>query len=278
MLAGIAMVMRQSSTGMNVQGKDKLLLCSIHDVSPRFECEIDQLVALFEQNLGNRRFAMLVVPNHWGDAPILARSPFAAKLRRWSESGIEMFLHGWFHKDEAKHAGASGIKARYMTAGEGEFLGLSRNVATDRMVEGRKLLEDITGRSVAGFIAPAWLYGTGAKEALQQSEFALAEDHFKVWQPSSGGVLARGPVITWASRSKARIASSLAFAAVARLALQPLPNLRIATHPGDTTEPAIMHSVQKTLLAFRKNRRVENYSCLLEQNMRQQLLVPSENR
>ena len=47
----------------------KLLLASIHDVSPRFESEIDRLADRFETLLGAPRFAMLVVP-----PPIPARS------------------------------------------------------------------------------------------------------------------------------------------------------------------------------------------------------------
>ena len=132
-----------------------------------------------------------------------------------------MFVHGWFHKDLATHEGLGArLKAQHMTAGEGEFLGLDQATALDRMRRGRALIEDVTGCKVAGFIAPAWLYGEGAKAALAEAGFALAEDHWKVWQPVSGRVLVRGPVLTWASRSHARIASSL-FAARAPVADQP---------------------------------------------------------
>src|SRR5690348_16649108 len=104
----------------------RLLLASIHDVSPRFESEVDALLDLLAPAVGNR-LAMLVVPNHWGDAPIVPRSAFAARLRRWADDGIEMFLHGYFHRDQQRHGGAADrFRARVMTAGEGEFLGLSR--------------------------------------------------------------------------------------------------------------------------------------------------------
>ena len=104
----------------------RLLLASIHDVSPRFESEVDRLVHLLQPHVGNR-VAMLVVPNHWGDAPLIAGSGFASKLRAWADAGVEMFLHGYFHHDEARHAGRwNQFRARFMTAGEGEFLGLSK--------------------------------------------------------------------------------------------------------------------------------------------------------
>ena len=231
----------------------QLLLASIHDVGPGFEGEVDALAELLGGQLGGSHFAMLVVPDHWGENPLLPRTPFARRLRGWAEQGVEMFVHGWYHKDMARH----------MTAGEGEFLGLDREEAARRMTAGRKLVEDVTGKETAGFVAPAWLYGEGALAALRSSQFALAEDHLRVWRPQSGETLARGPVITWASRSPMRMASSLAFAALARTALQPLDVVRVATHPGDTSKAAILASIAHTLEKLLRHRRAGRYAELL---------------
>jgi hypothetical protein len=243
--------------------RHSMLLASIHDVGPRFETEVDLLVDRLEAHVGPGRFAMLVVPDHWGEAP-LARAPaFAAKLRRWADAGVEMFLHGWSHRDDSAHADRTAAwKARHMTAGEGEFLGLDQAEATRRLRAGRAVVEDAIGRMVAGFIAPAWLYGPGARAAVAAEGLPIAEDHMRVWEPASGDVLVRGPVITWASRSRARIASSLAFAALARRALQPLRAVRVAVHPGDAHVPALLRSIDATLAAF-KGRHAAHYSDLL---------------
>jgi predicted deacetylase len=238
-----------------------MLLASIHDVGPRFESEVDRLVDRLETHVGQGRFAMLVVPDHWGEAPLADAPAFAAKLRRWADSGVEMFLHGWSHRDDSTHGGATAWKARHMTAGEGEFLGLDRAEATRRLRAGRAVVEDAIGRPVAGFIAPAWLYGPGARAAIAAEGFALAEDHMRVWDPANGAVLARGPVITWASRSRGRIASSIAFAAVARIALQPLRTVRIAVHPGDAHIPVLLRSIDATFAAF-SGRTVAHYADL----------------
>jgi len=239
------------------------LLASIHDVGPAFEGAVDRLTALLAERLGGPRFAMLVVPDHWGANPLQAGSAFARRLRDWADSGIEMFVHGWYHRDDCEHRGSAGFKARHMTASEGEFLGLSQAEAARRMAEGRALIEDIIGKSVAGFVAPAWLYGDGAQAALRESGFALAEDHMKIWSPRTGEVLARGPVITWASRSRARTASSLVFASLARLALQPLHTVRIAVHPGDVTKPELLDSIERTLAAFTRRRQPGRYGDLI---------------
>lgn len=240
------------------------LLVSIHDVGPRSEGAVDRLCDLIEPHTGSARYAMLVVPDHWHEAPIIPGSPFATRLRRWSEAGVEMFVHGWYHIDESIHkSGVARWRARQMTAGEGEFLGLDKATARDRMARGRDLIQGIIGTRVAGFIAPAWLYGPGARAALAESDFALAEDHFRVWRPSDGAILARSPVITWASRSAMRRASSLAVAMAARALLPPHHGMRLAVHPGDTTRPELLESINATLAALSRRAPVGRYADLL---------------
>jgi predicted deacetylase len=240
---------------------ERLLLASIHDVSPRFESEVDELIALLSPHVGNR-VALLVVPNHWGDAPIVGGSPFAGRLRSWAEAGSEIFLHGFYHRDDTIHPAKSArMKSRVMTAGEGEFLGLSRHEASARLSEGRKVIEDVIGRAVDGFVAPAWLYGPGALEALQAEQFQLAEDHFRVWSPARGKKLASGPVITWASRTPMRLASSLVAAKALRHA--PIRVLRVGVHPPDVRHHRLLQSIEFTLRHATRTRRAGRYSDLL---------------
>jgi uncharacterized protein len=240
----------------------RLILASIHDVSPRFESEVDMLTERLRPHVGNR-LAMLVVPNHWGEAPIVPRSPFAARLRGWADAGVEMFLHGFYHRGESRcDRRRDQLRARLLTAGEGEFLALGRADAAARIETGTKLLEDIIGRPIAGFVAPAWLYGPGALEALGDAKMPIAEDHLRVWSPANGKVLARGPVITWASRTRLRLASSQAAAAVLRRA--PIRALRVGVHPPDVRHPELVRSIDETLRIAGRGRTPSSYSKLLE--------------
>lgn len=245
--------------------RDRLLLASIHDVAPPFEREIDQLVDEVGAAVGSR-MAMLVVPNFGGDHPLGASAHFRTKLRRWAESGIEMILHGMTHKDQARHAGLDRLRGRYMTANEGEFLGLPEAIAVQRIRDGRTLVEDVTGVPVEGFIAPAWLYGEGARRAIERCGMKFAEDHWQVWSPARGNaVLARGPVITWASRSRARRNLSLAAAAALRT-VQPQRVVRIGVHPGDAHWPVLRKSIRRTLRQASVNRRPGTYLELFAEN------------
>jgi predicted deacetylase len=257
-LIGLANGHPRAQTRPSMCQTDRLLLASIHDVSPRFEREVDGLVEMLRTHVGSK-MALLVVPNHWGDAPIVQGSGFARRLRALASEGMEVLLHGYFHRDDASHAaGTARLRARYMTAGEGEFLGLSQADASVRIREGRSLIEDIIGRPIDGFVAPAWLYGPAALQALADLGVRLAEDHFRVWSPATGRKLAGGPVITWASRNKARLASSLLAAAALRHV--PLKTLRVGVHPPDIRHPRLVRSIKKTLSVGVQTHRPARYS------------------
>ncbi len=83
----------------------------------------------------------------------------------------------------------------------------------------------------------------------------------RVWSPATGSELARGPVITWASRTKLRLASSLLAAAALRRA--PLKVLRIGVHPPDIRHPSLVGSIDKTFRIAAAARRAGRYSDLL---------------
>jgi hypothetical protein len=237
------------------------LLLSIHDVGPMTLDATERWRARLARHVAPSRIALLVVPDHWGRAAIADDPGFARRLRGWADEGAEIFVHGWLHRDDSAHESARArFKARRMTAGEGEFLGLDGAESLRRMRAGKALIEDITGRPAAGFIAPAWLYGPPALEALAQAGFARAEDHWRVWNPLTRTTLCRGPVITWASRSRARIAASLAAARVLRAALARQSVVRIAVHPGDLAVPAIVDSVGRTLAQLSVTHRAAAYA------------------
>ncbi|WP_249341038.1 MULTISPECIES: polysaccharide deacetylase family protein [unclassified Sphingomonas] len=239
------------------------LLASIHDVSPRHEPAIDRLLEELA-SVGVARPAMLVVPDFWREAEIRPGSPFAARLRRWADDGIEMFLHGYSHRDETEHdSWQDRVKASRMTAGEGEFLGLDAGEAERRIHAGRTLIEDIIGRPIAGFIAPAWLYGNGAHAAMKTLGIPLAEDHMRVWAPETGRIFVNSPVITWATRTRARMLSSLAVASVARVI--PLPRIvRVGVHPGDVTVPATLSSIRRTVAKIARSHLPSHYRDMVE--------------
>ena len=114
---------------------------------------------------------------------------------------------------------------------------------------------------MAGFIAPAWLYGDGAMEAMKVAGIPLAEDHFRVWSPTEGRRLATGPVVTWASRTRARLSSSIIAAPIVRSL--PMKVLRVGVHPPDIRHAALVRSIRKTFRSASTNRRPASYAELV---------------
>jgi len=242
----------------------KKLLASIHDVTPYHEARIDPIAAMLDEEVGPGKYALLVVPEFHGLAKLQSGSLFATRIRNWAEQGCDIFLHGYYHQDKSTGIDADeNWKARHLTAGEGEFLSISESEANRLIGDGRKMVEDIIGRKVDGFIAPAWLYGEGALSALAGHDFPMIENHFKVWDPKSEAQYARGPVISYATRTKMRLASSLLFSRVATLALGGMENVRIALHPHDVDSDAIFSEARRAIRSFRRSHVPESYKSLL---------------
>jgi uncharacterized protein len=94
--------------------------------------------------------------------------------------------------------------------------------------------------------------------------FPLAEDHFKVWEPETGNVLTRGPVITYASRTPTRLLSSLVWSRLAGVVMKPSPVIRVGVHPHDWDAPELVSEITRTIRHFARSHVPSHYSDLGE--------------
>jgi predicted deacetylase len=240
------------------------LLVSIHDVTPRHGERLRRIADLLAKYGLGGRYAALVVPNFWREWPLADHPDFVAWLRGQVEEGVEPVLHGYYHRDEQPQRSAwDRLRGRALTAGEGEFLSLPYEVARARIVAGRRLVEDLVGASVTGFVAPAWLYGQATRDALRDLAFAHAEDHWQVWSPSTGRRLVGGPVVAYASRDRLRVAGSLLWSRASGPLLRRLPVLRLAIHPHDLDVPALEKELERRLAGLMQERTPILYSDLV---------------
>lgn len=239
---------------------DRKLLVSVHDATPR---HFDRLRAIDEwlARRGVDSYSMLVVPNFWYEWPLASHPGFAGWLRDRASAGVEMMLHGYYHKDDRPSSGP--LRARVTTAGEGEFSSLPRDEAEERIARGRAELEAALDRPVDLFVAPAWLYSAGTHDALAALGFRIAEDQLRVWSPSERRTLARGPVVSYASRSLGRVISSIAWSRVATIALAPQPLVRFAVHPHDLDSPALTRELDRALAILCERRTLTRYADLV---------------
>jgi predicted deacetylase len=207
---------------------------SIHDVSPVWAAEVRAALAMC--HAVGARPALLVVPNFHGRGPLLEDGPFCAELRALQAGGHEVYLHGFYHRSGERHDGRAGSRLawlfaqRVVSGGEAEMSDVTADEGAERIDEGERVLAQ-AGLRVDGFVAPAWSMPSWLLPRLGARGYRFTEDHLRVYDPAAGRSRA-SVVLNWASRSPARLASTVAWCRAAAHARALVP-ARIAIHPGD---------------------------------------------
>jgi predicted deacetylase len=225
---------------------------SIHDVSPAWSREFEAALALC--HAARVRPALLVVPDFHGRAPLLGDARFVERLRALQADGHEVYLHGYYHRSAAAPEGSARIgraqKARWLFAqrlasgGEAEMVGIPPEEGARRLDEGLRVLQ-AAGLRVDGYVAPAWSMPRWLLPLLAARGIGYTEDHLRAYDPTTGRTCA-SLVINWASRSPARLLSTVAFCRAAGV-LRPYVPARIAIHPGDMLHLLLRREVERTL-------------------------------
>ncbi len=233
------------------------LLVSVHDVTPAHERSLDVLYRLLDE-LGVRRYALLVVPNWHGAWPLAEFAAFTAGLRHRAAAGAEIVLHGLRH-DEVGQRRTLAHRARTFgrTDREGEFASLGAPEAAARLAQGLATLRT-AGLEPIGFVPPAWLARPELEPVVRGAGLAFTEDTRAVTALAHGQRIP-APATCWSTRRAWRRAGSVAVAA-ARLRLeQAQPLVRIAFHPPDAQWPRVLTSCRRTLEALLERRTVITY-------------------
>ena len=229
---------------------------SIHDVSPAWEREVD--VALEMAHAAGVRPALLVVPDFHGRAPLAEHPRFIERLRALEADGHEIYLHGYYHRSrtwddpgtrDSRERGAAArlrhlFAQKVVSASEAEFSDVSREEAIARLDAGERVLRD-AGLTIAGFVAPAWSMPSWVLELLGERGYRFTEDHVRIHDPA-GRRSRPSVVLNYASRTPARLLSSVAWCRLARPARRVLP-ARIAIHPADMRYALLRSEVESVL-------------------------------
>ena len=237
------------------------LLVAIHDVTPAHERSLDVLYRLLD-DLGVRRYALLVVPDWHGAWPLARFGAFTTGLRERAAAGAEIVLHGWRH-DEIGQPRSLAHRARTFgrTDREGEFASLTPAEATARIARGRDTLR-AAGLEPLGFIPPAWLPGPELPRVVAEAGLAFTEDSRGMVALPSGRRI-RAPATCWSTRRAWRAVGSVVVAAVRLRVERARPLVRVALHPPDADSPAVLASCRRTLGALLEQREAIDYRELL---------------
>lgn len=218
---------------------------SIHDVSPRFSAEVEHALLLCRARGVNP--ALLVVPNHHGDAPLDAAPEFVRRLLEFERAGSQILLHGLYHvSDRAARTSQFGqfLRQGIASAGEAEFGELSLEEASERLDRGLDMFARL-GLPAHGFVPPAWILPRRLLPALASRNIRYTESHFDVVDPVSGRRRASA-VMNFATRTRTRLLTSVTYVRAARLLRRRLP-LRIAIHPADLRSPLALRETVRLL-------------------------------
>lgn len=222
---------------------------SIHDVSPAWSDEVEAALALCAA-FGTRP-ALLVVPNFHARSPLLGDGRFCERLRGLQSKGHEIFLHGFFHESQERYDRArvkgrlAWLFAQYVASrGEAEMNDVSTERGRALVAEGENVLRE-AGLRVDGYVAPAWLMPDWLLPLLSTRGCRFTEDHLRVYDPwarrSRASVL-----LNWASRSPARLLSTVAWCRGARALRRVMP-ARVAIHPADMRVSILRREIESCL-------------------------------
>jgi predicted deacetylase len=207
---------------------------SIHDVCPAWADEVERALSLCAT--AEVRAALLVVPNFHGEASLLDDRRLCERLRTLQDAGHEIFLHGFFHQSSGHPPPPGRARLRWYAAqrlvsrSEAELLDVSADEGHARVLDGERVLRD-AGLRVDGYVAPAWSMPEWLLPFLASRGCRFTEDHRRIYDPA-GNRRRPSILLNWASRSPARLLSTVAWCRVARHGRAVLPT-RIAIHPAD---------------------------------------------
>lgn len=232
----------QKKLVMNGDDKKRALVVSIHDVSPQTQVRTEEMLGDLAR-IGVGRVSLLVIPDHHGRGRISEDDGFPGWLREKCASGHEAVLHGYHHLRAARENDGAWkrVVTQCYTAGEGEFFDLRMGVARELLDRGLAELE-ACGVKPRGFIAPAWLLGEEAEQAVREEGFEYTTRIGTVTDFSNGQEFASRSLV-WSVRARWRRVCSVAWnaALVRREGGNAL--MRIGLHPPDWDHAAIREQI-----------------------------------
>lgn len=224
------------------------LCVSIHDVAP---CTWPQCAQLLQAiaAVAPIPLTLLVVPNYHHQ-PVVDAIHFDRVLDTRLACGDELALHGFTHLDEgppARNWWQKFVRTVY-TTGEGEFSAIDVAEAQRRIELGLTWFAQ-RHWAVEGFVAPAWLMGAGAWQALAAyhfrytttvRDFYLLPEQRALHSPSLV-YAARNGYGRWLSAQRNALLSQTLVSRRVR------PLVRLGLHPADAAYPYLIRDFQRLL-------------------------------
>ncbi|HEX8313261.1 MAG TPA: polysaccharide deacetylase family protein [Chthoniobacteraceae bacterium] len=222
------------------------LVISLHDVSPHTQRDSAEILARLS-HLGVVVRSLLIIPDHHRRGHFLQDDAFCRWLQERAAAGDEIVMHGYYHQRARRTAESLTAKltTRVYTADEGEFFDIGRDSARDLVHRSREEFRTL-GLNPTGFIAPAWLLGEEAEQALRELGCRYTT-RLRSVDNLQHGRTHRSQSLVWSVRSGWRRQTSLLWNATLFRALAGNPLLRISIHPVDLHHGAIWSQIERLI-------------------------------
>jgi len=197
------------------------------------------------------------VPITWLAVPRYHHAAPTDRLEHWlgerSRAGDELALHGWTHLDDGTPRGlVDRVRRDVYTRREGEFWALDTDEAARRLAAGCAWF-DANGWPLAGFVAPAWLLGRAAWQAVRMQPFQYTATLRHLHLLPEGRRLTSQSIV-YSTSSTWRRASSVGWARIVAVQVRSNPLLRLELHPRDADHAGVRRSWQRILAATLRER------------------------
>ena len=239
------------------------LIPTLHDVCPgRWEACRRILDRLDQEGIFPK--VLLLVPNFRGLEPVDEADEGFIEWILHSAGDNEICLHGYEHlAREVPHSPVRRLMATFYTNKEGEFYDLSQGEAEERIGRGIQRLRRI-GLAPEGFIAPAWLLGEEALNAVAEAGFlyTVRLGCIEVIHPDRHKI--KAPTLCYSVRSRWRRTISGLWNPFLMEWHRTSPVVRVAIHPVDIEYPEFFEQIIRLLKSAAAQRRIGTYQDFLK--------------
>jgi predicted deacetylase len=234
------------------------VVVSLHDVAPCTQQITSTIISELSTH-GVRVCSVLVVPNYHHEGLFARNCEFVTWLRALEADGHELVIHGFFHERPPRRNETLRDKfvTRFYTKNEGEFYDLGYEEALRRIATARDEFRAL-GLKPRGFIAPAWLLGNEAEQAVRDAELEYTTRLRTVCDlRSESSFPAR--TLVYSVHNKWRRALSRSWNAALFGLMRTRPLLRISIHPPDYLQPSIWKQIIGFVAATKSARTATTY-------------------
>ena len=234
------------------------VVVSLHDVAPCTQ-QITSTIISELGAYGVRVCSILVVPDYHHAGPFAKHREFVTWLRTLEADGHEIVIHGYFHErpPQTRETLRDRFVTRFYTRNEGEFYDLSYEEALRRITTARDEFRAL-GLKPRGFIAPAWLLGNEAEQAVRDAELEYTTRLRTVCDLRSDSTFSARTLV-YSVHSCWRRALSRSWNAALFPLLKIKPLLRISIHPPDYSQPMIWKQILGFIAATKSARTATTY-------------------